>query len=59
MHTGHFLEKLEKKSSCKTLRKWEKDIEKGLKDTNWKGVDWFNDAEYKDRWRAVNCLLND
>jgi hypothetical protein len=47
------------KSSCKTWRKWEEDIGKGLKDTDWKGVDWVNVAEYKDRWRAVNCLLSD
>jgi hypothetical protein len=46
-------------SSCKAWRKWEEGIKKGLKNRGWNGVDWVNVAEYRDKWRAVNCLLKD
>jgi hypothetical protein len=40
-------------------RKWEDNIEMGLREIEWDGMDWIDLAEDKDQWRAlINTVMN-
>jgi hypothetical protein len=39
--------------------RWESNIKMDLRKVGWKGVDWINLAQDRDRWRAlVNTVIN-
>jgi hypothetical protein len=38
---------------------WEDNIKKDLQEVGWVGMDWIDQAEDRDRWRAlVNAVMN-
>jgi hypothetical protein len=40
-------------------RRWEDNIKKGLQEGRWRGMDWIDLAQDRDRWRAlVNVVMN-
>jgi hypothetical protein len=40
-------------------RRWEDNIEMGLREVGWGGIDWIDLAQYRDRWQAlVNMAMN-
>ena len=40
-------------------RRWEDNIMMDLREVGWKGMDWIDLAEDKERWRAVvNAVMN-
>jgi hypothetical protein len=39
--------------------RWEDNIKMDLQEVGWKGVDWIDMAQNRDRWRAVvNVVMN-
>jgi hypothetical protein len=39
-------------------RRWE-DIKMGIREVGWRGIDWIDLAQHRDRWRAlVNTAMN-
>ena len=47
-----------KETTPRSRRKWKDNIKIDLK-IRWKGVDWIDPAQNRDRWRAlVNELMN-
>ena len=39
--------------------RWENNIRTDLKETGWKGVDWIDLVQYRDKWWAVvNTVMN-
>ena len=40
-------------------RRWEDDIKIDLQEVGWRGMDWIELAQDRDRWRAlVNAAMN-
>jgi hypothetical protein len=40
-------------------RRWEDNIKMDLREVKWRGMDWINLAQDRDRWRAlVNAVMN-
>jgi hypothetical protein len=40
-------------------RRWEDNIKMDLREVGWRGMDWINLAQDRDRWRAlVNTVMN-
>jgi hypothetical protein len=40
-------------------RRWDVNIKMDLKEVRWSGMDWFDVAQYRNRWRAlVNAVMN-
>jgi hypothetical protein len=40
-------------------RRWEGNIKMYLKEVGWRGLDWIDLSQYRDRWRAlVNAVTN-
>jgi hypothetical protein len=40
-------------------RRWKDNIKMDLREVGWKGMDWINLAQDRDRWRAlVNAVMN-
>jgi hypothetical protein len=40
-------------------RRWEDNIKMDLREVRWRGIDWINLAQDRDRWRAlVNAVMN-
>jgi hypothetical protein len=40
-------------------RKWENNIKMDLREVGWRGVDWIDLAQDRDRWRApLNNVIN-
>jgi hypothetical protein len=40
-------------------RRWEDNIKMDLREVGWRGMDWINLAQDRDRWRAlVNAVMN-
>jgi hypothetical protein len=40
-------------------RRWADNIKMDLRETGWRGMDWFDLAQDKDQWRAlVNTIIN-
>jgi hypothetical protein len=40
-------------------RRWEDNIKMDLREVGWRGMDWINLAQDRDRWRAlVNEVMN-
>jgi hypothetical protein len=40
-------------------RRWEDDIKMDLREVGWRGMDWIDLAQDRDRWRAlVNAVMN-
>jgi hypothetical protein len=40
-------------------RRWEDNIKMDLQEVGWKGVDWIDMAQDRDRWRAVvSAVMN-
>jgi hypothetical protein len=40
-------------------RRWEDNIKIDLREVGWRGMDWINLAQDRDRWRAlVNAVMN-
>jgi hypothetical protein len=40
-------------------RRWEDNIKMDLREVGWRGMDWINVAQDRDRWRAlVNAVMN-
>jgi hypothetical protein len=39
--------------------RWEDNIKMDLREVGWGGMDWINQAQDRDRWRAlVNAVMN-
>jgi hypothetical protein len=39
--------------------RWEDNVKMNLQEVEWKGVDWIDMAQDRDRWRAVvNAVMN-
>jgi hypothetical protein len=39
--------------------RWEDNIKMDLREVGWRGMDWINLAQDRDRWRAlVNAVMN-
>jgi hypothetical protein len=70
---GHVALIVEKRNVCKILVgkpegkrplgrprcKWMDNIKMGLRETGWRGIDWINLAQNRDKWRAlVNSVPN-
>jgi hypothetical protein len=40
-------------------RRWEDNIKMDLQEVGWRGMDWINLAQDRDRWRVlVNAVMN-
>ena len=47
------------KDHLEDRRVWEDNIKKDLQEVGWVGMDWIDQTEYRDRWRAlVNAVMN-
>jgi hypothetical protein len=43
----------------RTRRRWEDNIKMDLREVGWRGMDWIDLAQDRDRWRAlVNAVMN-
>jgi hypothetical protein len=40
------------------MHRWEDNIKMDLKKVGWWGMDWIDLAQEKDRWRALNAVMN-
>ena len=49
---------MNKKSLERPRGRWEDDIERGLKEMGLDGVKWADLAQSRDKWPAVNMVVN-
>jgi hypothetical protein len=58
-YTGFWWENLRERDHLELRRRWEDNIQMDLQGVGCRGMDWFQLAQDRDRWRAlVNAVMN-